>query len=155
MKTRSAGIAAATLGLAAIALPAVAAPAAATPTTTTVCTADYLNPNLIGMPVQGSSTVSATPDGPGSVTLELTTDSKSIIGYEQDFTATWANLDTGSSGSAAIPRKKVVGADNVLTLPHVKTQAGQITFQFNIGNFSSVNELWGTNGQCGNEISVR
>lgn len=148
---------AATAALAAAATPLVAvAPAGAAPQAkpapTTLCSFQYANPNL-GV-VRGSSTASATQLGRGTVSLRLTTDAMSVLGYTQDVNVTWANLDTGKSGNASA-KARVVGPSNEIPIPRVTTGKGRVTFVIGASNTSSINPQSMSNGDCSAELRVR
>ncbi|GAB16880.1 hypothetical protein GOEFS_016_00060 [Gordonia effusa NBRC 100432] len=152
MKTTKIAVSAAGALALALGLPTLAA-APASAATTVLCSMNYSNPNIIGGLVQGTTTVSVTPDGAGSITLTVKTDSRSAIGYNQYFSGSWANLDTGKSGEVGYSTRRVVGSDNIVTIPHVTTLPGRVTFQVGVSNSSTVSTV-GSTGQCGKEIVV-
>ena len=153
MKARSVSFAAATAAAGVLALPAliVAAPAHAAPSS--LCTATYGNPNV---PVQlnASTAFSATAAGEGSIRITAKTDSRSLIGYQQEVGFTWANLDTGRSGGGTSHAQRVVGPDNPVDVHAVETGPGRVTFVFSTSNTGAVNPKAVTSGQCGAETTV-
>lgn len=126
----------------------VAGEATAEPSTT--CTMTYLNPNVSPLPLQANTVLRANADGDGKMTITLKTDAVSVLGYKQDVSFTWANLDTGKNGGEQ-SSKRVVGPDNTLEFPGVKTGVGRITFVASASNTSSLNPKHLTSGQCSAE----
>lgn len=152
MKSRSAILAATALGVGVVVAPlATAGQASAAPSTT--CTMTYLNPNVSPLPLQASAVFEASADGNGEMTVQVRTDAVSVIGYKQDVSFTWANLDTGLNGGEQWS-KRVVGPTNTVTLPGVKTGVGRITFQASVSNTSALNAMRVTSGQCGTEMKA-
>lgn len=151
MKTRSAIVAVTALGVGVVAPIAAAGQASAKPSTT--CTMEYLNPNVAPMPLQANSVFEAGADGDGKMTMQVRTDAVSVIGYHQDVSYTWANLDTGRNGGEQWS-KRVVGPTNTATFPGVETGVGRITFQVSVSNTSSLNANHLTSGQCGTEMKA-
>ncbi|MGO3326903.1 hypothetical protein [Gordonia sp. (in: high G+C Gram-positive bacteria)] len=151
MRARSVSLTAAAVGSAVMGAAAVLAPlgvtgeAAAEPSTT--CTMTYLNPNVSPLPLQATTVLRANADGGGKMTITLKTDAVSIIGYHQDVSFTWANLDTGKNGGEQTS-KRVVGPNNTLEFPGVKTGVGRITFVASASNTSSLDPTHLTSGQC-------
>ncbi len=147
--TARTAIAVSALGLGAAVLPAaVSAPAQGA--TTQLCSFTYANPNLFV--IQASSTASATQIGSDTVTFTLKTNSMSLLGYQQTFRVTWANLVTGKNGGGDV-RKRVVGSANTLTVPNLKTGKGRIALVLAAANTSSIGP-GSTNGDCGKELRV-
>lgn len=153
MKARPSAAIAVALGSGALLASSLTASPAEAATTTDLCTATYGNPNVIPLQLNAETAVTATSDGSGAVTLKASTDAKSILGYKQDISITWANLDTGKNGVESAT-KRVVGPDNEITLPDVATAPGRIALVVTVGNTGSLNPDAVTNGQCSGEITV-
>ncbi|WP_132993079.1 hypothetical protein [Gordonia zhaorongruii] len=149
MRARSATLAAAAIGGTALIAPfGVAGEASAEPSTT--CTMNYLNPNVAPLPLQANTVLRAAADGDGTMTITMKTDAVSVLGYDQDVSFTWANLDTGRNGGEQWS-KRVVGPDNTVKFTDVKTGVGRITFVANASNTSSLDSKRVTTGQCSAE----
>ncbi|MEU0502627.1 hypothetical protein [Nocardia sp. NPDC005998] len=114
-----------------------------------LCTMTYPTPDDFS--VRASSEASAVSDH-GSFDLTLRTDSQSQTGYEQKFSVTWANLDTGRSGQSDVTAR-VQGHDNVLSIPDVKTEPGRIALVLKTFNHGTGQNY--TNGECSAEYVVR
>ncbi|MFD4368601.1 hypothetical protein [Rhodococcus sp. NPDC058521] len=83
----------------------------------------------IEIPVTSTTQVDSAD---GVVDFQLHTDAKSDIGYDQTFRVTWANLDTGRSGSETVTR--VQEPDNTLTIPDVATSPGPLALVLGIAD---------------------
>ncbi|MEE3848808.1 hypothetical protein VZC37_00585 [Gordonia sp. LSe1-13] len=138
-------------GLTATGIGAVAAPSAAAAPTTTLCSFTYPNPNL--PLIWAESTASAIPTAPGKVTLRLTTDSRSFIGYSQQFRVTWANLDTGFSG-VANTTARVVGSETILSIPDVATASGRVALVLGAMSTGTLNPNSVSTEDCSAEYTV-
>ncbi|MFD4356091.1 hypothetical protein ACFWPX_26320 [Nocardia sp. NPDC058518] len=107
-----------------------------------LCSMTYLTPD--NPEVNGSSEVKVDRNSNGSLELTLITDANSKGGYDQSFTATWANIDTGRSGSGDA-KTWVAGHRTLLSIPEVWTEPGRIAFVFGTSNQTGQSV---TSGQC-------
>ncbi|MFD4462232.1 hypothetical protein [Nocardia sp. NPDC058480] len=118
------------------------APMAAAQPAKSLCSMTYLTPD--NPEVNGSSEVKVDRNSNGSLELTLITDANSKGGYDQSFTATWANIDTGRSGSGDA-KTWVAGHRTLLSIPEVWTEPGRIAFVFGTSNEAGQSV---TSGQC-------
>lgn len=140
------------LGMAAVVLGAGTAPAvSAAPGEPgdALCTMTYPTPD--DFDVTASSSTFAAPAGPGRIDVTMLTDARSEADYEQRFSLTWANLDTGRNGQQQVTAR-VQGPENVLSIPGVITEPGRIAFVLAVSNHGSDQNY--TSGDCSAEYSV-
>lgn len=114
-----------------------------------LCKLTYPTPDDFS--VTASSTTFAASAGPGAVDVTMLTDAHSDVGYEQTFRLTWANLDTGRNGQAQVTTR-VLGPDNILSIPGVTTEPGRIALVLHASNHGSGENY--TNGDCSAEYTV-
>lgn len=117
-----------------------------------LCTFTYLDPNNVDAPMRPYSAAWVTPTGEGRLTAELS--SFPVYpepGFNQRFSVTWANLDTGLSGSVSTEPVHVEGESTTLSIPDITTGAGRITFVFGASNDDG-GLVW-TNGDCSAEFT--
>ncbi|MFQ6395718.1 hypothetical protein ACLMAJ_19910 [Nocardia sp. KC 131] len=114
-----------------------------------LCTITYPTPDDFS--VQASSDAFATSNSSGMLELKLHTDARSETGYEQKFSVTWANIDTGRNGQADTTAK-VQGPDNILLIPAMATKPGRIALVLGVFNHGSDQNY--TNGDCSVEFNV-
>ena len=143
----------AALAIAALGTTRAAAPAAAAPPDpSAVCSFRYANPNLFA--ISAYANVFVRPAGPGAIRVRLDSNPLSIAGYTQRVTLTWANLDTGKSGSSASTPVRVSGLSSSITLPRAVTGRGKVTLVVGAANTGSINPRSNTNGDCSAEYVV-
>lgn len=115
---------------------------------TALCNIVYPNPHDFEMPVTSTTQADSTD---GVVDFQLHTDSKSDLGYDQTFRVTWANLDTGRSGTETVTAR-VQGPDNTLTIPDVDTAPGPLALVLAVNNHGTDQNY--TNGDCVTEYTA-
>ncbi|PXX69328.1 hypothetical protein DFR70_1021017 [Nocardia tenerifensis] len=81
----------------------------------------------------------------GVIDFTVHTDAGSDNAYDQKFTVTWANIDTGKSG-VADTSARVQGPDNTFTVTGVATKPGRIALHLGVFNHGE-GQLY-TNGEC-------
>ncbi|GAA5085829.1 hypothetical protein [Nocardia iowensis] len=116
-----------------------------------LCTITYPVPDG-EFTVEASSDVFAVSGNNGSFDLTLHTDARSDIGYNQKFSVTWANIDTGRNGQADTSAR-VQGPENVLSIPGVQTEPGRIALVLAVANNDGGQNY--TNGDCSVEYQAR
>lgn len=124
--------------------------AAAAPTSS--CSFTFLNPNL--NVVRGYANAFVADSGPTHARVSVIANPQTVLGYTQQMTVTWANLDTGKSGSAATQPTRVVGQDATLTTGPIATGKGRVHVVVGLSNTSSLNPRSSTNGDCSLEHRV-
>lgn len=118
-----------------------------------LCTFTYLDPSNIDAPMRPYSAAWVTPTGEGHLDAELWSyPAYPEPGFNQRFSVTWANLDTGLSGSASTEPVHVDGERTILSIPDIATGAGRITFVFGAANDDG--GLTTTNGDCSAEHTI-
>ncbi|MGW4770171.1 hypothetical protein ACWEO2_19250 [Nocardia sp. NPDC004278] len=101
-----------------------------------------------------STVVSAEPGNSGILNLYVHTDAQSDTEYEQRFSFTWSNLDTGRSGNAETTTR-VQGPDNEYLLRNTLTESGRLALVLRSSN-RGLGELsnHSTNGDCSAEYTA-
>ncbi|WP_194813656.1 hypothetical protein [Nocardia sp. XZ_19_385] len=140
---------AAIAGLAVTAAGAPAAFAAPNDPAAPVCTMSYPVP-VEPFQTPASSEVFAISAN-GSIDLKLHTNAGTDFAYDQKFSVTWANLDTGRSG-VGDTSAQVKGPDNTLTISGLETKPGRILLNLNVFNHGEGQNY--TNGECSAEYQA-
>ncbi|MFD4439724.1 hypothetical protein ACFWPK_08075 [Nocardia sp. NPDC058519] len=148
MRTGSIGMVAAACLAGAVVGVAPMAAAQPAPGPQPLCSMTYPTPD--NFEVSGLSEVQVTRNSNGSLGLTLVTDANSEGGYDQTFTASWANIDTGRSGNGDT-KTWVQGHRTVLSIPEVRTEPGRIAFVFGTSNQLGQSV---TTGQCHAEYAA-